>query len=523
MLFPGPDPRGLAWDGENLWVADFNGREISKIDVNGNLLGTYPSPKTAPMGLAWDGHSLWCADLDRYKLYQVIDRIPTDIECKLSEREIILGEPLTITGRISPAPGEAGIGISVELTPPDGETIFRSALADINGEYRYKLECNDITESGRWSVKTSWSGRGPFLGADSDPLELDVEPATVRISVNSTSQAIKYGEEVDISGKLTPQPDCGRDLSGLPLEVHLIGPDGETVVESTATSDPYGHYVLKGVAGMDMLGQWQVEVRFPGNGGFEASSSASIPVHVVQTAGYAILVQGKISTEEGLESHKKTLDFVYGQLKARGLLDEDIKYFGYDASSPGHDAVPSKSGIQAAVTQWAVDRMNAKPANLYIVMVDHGFDEVFYINPETIGAAELGQWLDELQADLTGQAADQEILLMLGFCRSGSFINRMSGTNRVIIASADASESSYKGPLDADGIRDGEYFVSEFFKQVAFGKSVKACFEEAARLTERFTATGGGSLNAPFYDDSRQHPLLDDNKKREQCAQGSSG
>jgi hypothetical protein len=67
--------------------------------------------------------------------------------------------------------------------------------------------------------------------------------------------------------------------------------------------------------------------------------------------------------------------------------------------------------------------------------------------------------------------------------------------------------------VDEDGqpLREGEYFVSEFFKNVAYGKSVKQCFAEATALTEAFTSSGSGSVNAPYYDDSLQHPLLDDN------------
>ena len=508
---PGSDPRGLAWDGEHLWVADFINQEIYKIDVNGNLLSTYPAPGTGPMGLAWDGANLWCVDIDSYKIYQLTDKIPTAITCLVSDSDITLGEKVTISGQISPAPGEAGIGISIELTPPEGDTIYRATLANINGEFEYSILCNDITKSGTWSIRTSWAGRGPYVKAESESVSLQVAPATVRITVNSTSLAIKSGETVDISGKLTPQPDCGRDLSGIPLEVRLTAPGGTTIVEPVVTSDPYGHFVLQDYAGMSELGIWDIEVSFAGNSGYSGSSSASVSVQVAETAGYAILVQGKISSDEGLLSHKKTANYVYGQMKARGLLDEDIRYFTYDTSFPGYDAVPTRAGIQEAITQWAVAKMNDKPANLYIVMVDHGFDDVFYIDPETIGAADLASWLNSLQGNLDSEAVKQEIIVILGFCRAGSLINDLSGSKRVIIASADASESSYKGPLDADNIREGEYFVSEFFKSVAFGRSVKACFETATALTEQFTATGTGLVNAPFYDDSRQHPLLDDN------------
>ena len=158
--------------------------------------------------------------------------------------------------------------------------------------------------------------------------------------------------------------------------------------------------------------------------------------------------------------------------------------------------------------------MNQKPANLYIVFVDHGLEERFFIDPEEFSSAELGAWLDTLQNGLLGQAAVQEIVVILGFCRSGSFLNELAGWNRVVMTSAAPHESSYKGPLDpADpmGIRDGEFFVTEFFKSASVGKDVLTCFREAVLKTETFTSRGTGETNAPYEDDSRQHPLLEDN------------
>jgi hypothetical protein len=508
---PGPSPRGMAWDGQFLWVSDFSTREIYKMNTSGTVLNTFPAPGTGPMGLTWDGKNLWCVDLDSYKIYQITDKIPSAITCQLSDANIILGERITVTGQISPPPGEAGIGVSVELTPSEGDTIYRATLANINGEFEYQLQCSDISKAGAWSVRTSWAGAGPYVGAKSEPVLLTVAPATARITVDSTSQAIKFGETIDISGKFTPQPDCGRDLSGIPLKVYITKPDQSVAILDAVTNDMYGHYVVQDYAGMNALGEWKIEVKFEGTGGYVASSSETVQVRVVETAGYAIVVQGKIENEEGQASHQKTTKFVYKKLKARGLLDNDIEYFTYDTEAPEYDALPSKAGIQEAITQWASGKMNTKPANLYIVMVDHGFNEEFYIHPETVTAAELDSWLDTLQGNLNEQAAGQEIIVLLGFCRSGSFIDNSAGNHRVIIASAAANESSYKGPLDADGIRDGEYFVSEFFKSVALGKSVKESFEEATRLTERFTSEGTGAVNAPYFDDSRQHPLLDDN------------
>jgi hypothetical protein len=508
---PGPSPRGLAWDGQHLWVADWIEDRIYQVDVSGNLINTYPAPGTGPAGLTWDGSSLWVVDFDSYKVYKLTDRIPTIITCELSDLNITLGELLTVTGKISPPPGSAGMGVSIQLIPPAGDPIYKATLANIIGEFTYTLACGDIHRAGTWKVRTSWAGSGPYEGATSPSKAVQVVKATTSLTVNSTSQAIKLGETVDISGKFTPEPDCGGDLSGIPVELQVSGPGGSSEVVNVDTSDRFGHYVLQDYTGFDALGDWSIEAKFKGDAGYLASDSGPVQVRVVETAGYAIVVQGKISSSEGLSSHNKTANFVYNQLISRGLLAADIKYFNYNTGQPGVDGTPSKTAIRDAITQWAKIKMNAKPANLYIVMVDHGFDEVFYIHPTTITSAELAGWLTTLQGSLTGQAAVQEMVLLLGFCRSGSFIDELSGLHRVIIASAAKGESSYKGPLDADGIREGEYFISEFFKRVANGDSVEACFREATALTEQFTSSGTGDINAPYYDDSWQHPVLDDN------------
>jgi hypothetical protein len=514
---PGYDPRGLAWDGQNLWNADFTGQKIYQFDVNGRTINTWPSPGSGPMGLTWDGKYLWCVDLNSYTVYKLADKIPSTITCELSKSSMTFGEPLTISGLITPSPGEAGKGVSIELTPPEGETVYKATLANINGEFEHTLVCGDIHRAGTWTVGTSWVGSGPYGGAASEYKTLEVSKAETRVTLDLTSQAIKLGDLVSISGKFTPLPDCGSGLENIPLTIVISGPGG-TNFRNVSTNDQWGHFLLENYAGFNKLGEWSVQVNFAGNHSFLSTSSDSLDVNVVETAGYAVIIQGKISNEEGLASHNKTTNAVYEQLRSRGLSHDDIMYFNYDTTPQDEnsvfivDDVPSKDGIRLAITRWGKDKMNAKPANLYIVMVDHGLEDVFYIHPDTITATELGSWLDTLQGSLTGQAINQEIITILGFCRSGSFIDNLHGNHRVNIASAASGESSYKGPLDEDGIREGEYFINEFFKSVSLGKTIKQNFQEAVVLTETFTSSSSAdSTNAPYFDKALQHPLLDDN------------
>ena len=435
------------------------------------------------------------------------------ISCNFSENSIIIGESIQITGNITPTEGVIDAGISIELIPPSGYPIYRSTRANINGYFDYKLKCSDIRKSGEWEVKTSWEGNGCLEKAQSEVTMLSVVKATSRLILDTISQAIKLDTEAIISGKFIPQFECDN-LKDTPISIQLQNDDSLKIV-SIKTSDT-GNFVISSsdpeFQGLDTIGEWRVQGIFTENESFERSFDI-LKIQVVETAGYAVIIQGKIESGEGLRSNNKTANFVYKQLKEqRGLLDEDIIYFNYDSDQEGVDYKTSKIRIKKAITEDVRDKMNEKPANLYIIMLDHGTKETFYIDPEVINSSEFAEWLSMLEENLNAQAKNQETVVILGFCFSGSFIDDLSGYKRVIITSAGPNEFSYKGPLDNDMIREGEYFVSEFFKSIYTGQSIKDAFSEAVNRTEVFTAKESGSVNAPpYFDSSSQHPLLDDN------------
>jgi len=449
--------------------------------------------------------------------------VESEITCHLSKDNIVLGEPLHIKGKIYPPENVIDTGVSIELISPLNQTIYKSVKAQIDGSFNYSILCDDIFTSGQWSVRTSWAGNSCLMPAISNSNQLTVNKAQSEIVLDVMHDAIKYGDSLSISGVFTPDPNCGGDLSGIQLLLSFTN-GSNNLSKIIYTSDSTGHFQLVNYMNLKAFGDWQVQAMvFDNTNAYETATSGVMTVRVVESAGYAILIQGKILKKEGLLSHKKTCNFVYDQLKQRGIKDDkdfdDIRFF-YDFDTD-HDPAemvhvyekPDKNDIKNAFIDWAPKKMNQKPANLYVILVDHGRPDTFYIDPDTISANELGQWLDTLQDQLYKDAMFQEIVVILGFCHSGSFINELSGSRRVIIASADENEFSYKGPLDKDNIREGEFFVSEFFKYVSLGKSVKNSFSNAVQLTERFTESIiDGSINAPpFFDNSVQHPLLDDN------------
>jgi hypothetical protein len=176
-------------------------------------------------------------------------------------------------------------------------------------------------------------------------------------------------------------------------------------------------------------------------------------------------------------------------------------------------AVPSKSAIQYAVGTWVKNRINSAPAPLYIIMVDHGNPGAFFIGEDAISPSDMNGWINSLENGLNANAINEKRIVVIGACYSGSFIPVLSKSGRIIITSAAADEQSYKGTLEPDNIRAGEYFLEEFFKGLGRGYTLKKGFEEATAMTETYTRKGGISANASnrYFDDAMQHPQLDDN------------
>jgi len=341
--------------------------------------------------------------------------------------------------------------------------------------------------------------------------------AYTSLPLDLSSQTILQNSLVDAAGKLSRLPDNGDDLSGLTVSLTVTAPDSTQSTSTTTTNDQYGHYSLTGLTGFTQKGVYKVKAVFAGSPALTGSSSEEQSVLVGGSSGYAVIVEGRLSNNEGLHSHNKTANRIYKALKDRGFTDDDISYFNYNTKQAGVDAVPSKAAIQAAIGTWAKDKMNSSPAPLYIIMVDHGNPNNFYINNETITPDDMSSWLDSLESGLSSKALEEKRVVIIGSCYSGSFIPAVSGNGRVVVTSAAENEESYKGANEPDGVRSGEFFLDELFKQLWRGSSLKKAFAYAADKTKTYTRKGGIHLNSGrrYRDGAVQHPLLDDNADRQ--------
>jgi len=337
------------------------------------------------------------------------------------------------------------------------------------------------------------------------------------LSLHPNSPTILQNDPIEVTGKLRRLPHfAGIDLSDNTIILEITAPNGKSELKITKT-DKFGNYHFTNLKKFTHKGTYILLSSFAGNNSLFSSESEPKEISVGSSAGYAIIVQGKISNNEGLKAHNKTLNRVYKKLKDRGFIADNIRYFNYksdqDIDKDGINdifASPKKSDIQNTIETWACERIKGSPAPLYLIMVDHGSPNQFHLGNETITPFELNTWLDNLEICL--EEVSEPRIIIIGSCYSGSFIPTLSKKGRMIITSASENEVSYKGLKESYDVRSGEFFIKSLFEKLSHGYSIKKSFEMATELTEVFTHRGGPFKKKQYLlDNALQHPLLDDN------------
>ena len=499
------------------WLWDFGDGSTSSAQ---NPTHTYSSSGNFTVSLTITG--LGGSDTEIKENYISVTRKASTIELNISVSRITFGESITIIGRISPAHQAQ---VTLIFTNDEGET--ETATSDSNGIFT--LTDYFPPDGGSWSVVASWEGDSDHSGAESNPLTFEVNQAEVALTIDTSSSTIQVDQTVDISGIVTLTPDnetTRNEFLGENVKLISIDPDGEyeDVIETQPfLSNDQIQYKFEAVKLPD-IGDWKLLVGFEEENSFTGTNSATIEIEVLEAAkevaGYAILVEGRVKGKSALDSHNLTTNDIYEKLLKRGFTEEDIYYFNFDDSQDGVYGTPAKDEILNTITEMA-SSMNESPAPLYIIFVGFGDKENFFMYPDTLKASDLADALNSLESQLNSTASEEPLVIVMGANRSGSFINALSkaGSKRVIIASSDTEEVAYKGPLPPDEtIRHADYFVWEFFKYAAGGLSLKKCYEKAADKISVFTENengnglnGASAGNGQYFDDSAQHPLLDDN------------
>jgi hypothetical protein len=169
-------------------------------------------------------------------------------------------------------------------------------------------------------------------------------------------------------------------------------------------------------------------------------------IYASQFSGYAIVLVGSLEEDEdGLKSHTVTAENVYKHLINRNfaLIDDPeqrwndpfdhIKYYNtyndpdIDWDDEDHNEYNSeetnrKKIIEEAITKWALNKMKVLRGPLYIIMIDHGDKNKFFIDSEEnyFTSSELSSWLDTLENGMKKEGINEDIIIILGTCYSGS-------------------------------------------------------------------------------------------------------
>jgi len=255
-------------------------------------------------------------------------------------------------------------------------------------------------------------------------------------------------------------------------------------------------------------------------------------VYTKKFSGYAILSVGAVTDQEGIDSHTLTADNIYKHLINRHFgIEHDlndpldhIKYFnphrnthsGVDKFDTDEFEEPMsyKLTLQNSIEQWAYNKMRILSGPLYIILINHGAQDTFYLSDssETISPQELNTWITNLENRLKQEdIVIEDIVIVVGTCYSGSFISSLSSPGRIVIASSAHNEPSYRGAKEPGRVREGAFFVSNLFNELASGKNLADSFNISVMRTEDLTNKMIMNRPPPYFDTAAQHPLLDDN------------
>jgi Bacterial pre-peptidase C-terminal domain/Dockerin type I domain/IPT/TIG domain len=465
-------------------------------------------------------------------------KAPASLTCNVQPTSPVLGQSFNVIGILT------GAG----QTPLAGETVFLSLIAPGSGTVDVGEDTTNL--SGKFNINIasdatypvegagSWKARAYFSGKDSiQAVSVESTFKVQRAGCAITADVlpgnfVQLGSDLRVSGNLSANPQFAVAhslLQGVTVVIDATAP-GSQAARMYAQSDGVNYQTDAFLA--NVPGAWNIAVQFLGNDDFLTSNRQELEVNVASTMGYAIIVTGQSSDQEGIEDHTRTTDFVYAKLVERNFQTSNIAYHNSHGSQINGvtTAASTKDNVRQAIREWASAKILQAAAPLFVVFVNHGdvaggvgrfhVDRGGAGNPVEDGfitPSELDKWFDDLEDSISGLAVKYPIIFIDGACHSGSFLPGLSSPDkqRILISSCDDFEVSYRGPNDQLP-RDGEYFTTRFFAHAAKGNNLKRSFELASKEVGRYTLNkSGNSLNGAgqkrYSDDADQHPQLDDN------------
>ena len=299
-------------------------------------------------------------------------------------------------------------------------------------------------------------------------------------------------------------PVGNRNLEGYVIDAKTNSPiAGAKVIvtdmsEVTAFTDWFGFYVFTLPPGPHNLAV-EVPGYIPKMAGVNVpplgEGIARLDFALTPGQGYFIIVAGR-SFLGGLENQiNYGCNQVFRILRGAGYNGDRIYYLSFnspqDVDGDGIndiDDTSSSSNLQWAIDTWAAQRCSFSEP-LFLYLFDHGSVDSFNINWfDEVTSVQLMTWFDNLEAARSGTP----IYTIYAPCHSGSFIDDLSRTGRLIITSCQENQDSY---LDPSGT--WEAFSLPFWRQIQSGHSVAWAFNRACQVVSQI-----GNPQTPLLDDN---------------------
>lgn len=239
---------------------DLTVREQAVQAFRGVFTDTFTPDRVGVWSVAasWEGDPLYAEAASEPVLFTV-KRASSILTLDMSPEAAFFGEPIEITGSLSPRQENATITIT--YSSPNNTSTSRTVTTAPDGRYR-DVFIPDTT--GVWSIASTWEGNANYEGSQSIPIQVKVEKLVSKITLTLTQHSLPVSFPLTVHGT--------SNLPNTPLTITYM--HSESTVQHSVLTDSEGYF--NDTFTPLMVGEWRVEAGFKGDD--HRAPATSIPV-----------------------------------------------------------------------------------------------------------------------------------------------------------------------------------------------------------------------------------------------------
>ncbi|MHA1201578.1 MAG: C13 family peptidase [Candidatus Heimdallarchaeaceae archaeon] len=203
-----------------------------------------------------------------------------------------------------------------------------------------------------------------------------------------------------------------------------------------------------------------------------------------------ILLAGDTEDHKDMGSIQSGVNIIYETLRGVGFTSEQLFYMGPEVgpSQPYVNTSATRINLQYAIETWAPQHVDSTQS-LGIALLSHGdINAIAVMVDDSLRDYHLDSYLDAFEAT-TGC---KRIIVVIEACHSGSFIDKLSQDNRIIVTS---TATYFGAAFNAD--RTTGAFSESFWSSIASCASIGHAFEGAVEHIRNL-----GKNQVPQLDDN---------------------